>query len=578
MSEPTMTNNTTNSQKRIWLWIGLVGVIIIAVLVGKRMLPLGRAEAAVAADTSLNTAEVIITDLRQEETFNGRLESVTGVGTLVPAAQMDLSFGTPGTVVELPVEVGQVVQVGDLLARVNADALIAQDEISVTQAQISLDVAEQALDNLLNWEVDADQLAQLEANVTAAQAAYNAALGQEAASGNSAAISSISVDQAERQLAEAQAAYNTAHDPGREWELAYGDALLNEREAAASVLQYAQENLQIAQLNYNAAVSSSGSSGSANAQSTLLSAEQALAVALAGPTAGEIAAAETAVSQAQLNLQQAQLQQAANLAGVTLVAPIDGTILSVNGHLGGQAGIAPFITIADLSQPTLEAFLDETNLDKFGIGSSVDVVFSALPAEQFNGRITQIDPQLVTTGNVLNSVRVLVQLDTDQSLPAGLTAAVNLTDLASRLVRVNLPVDDEGLLSTGDPVTVELPDLSTIPGTVVFVPSTPTQSNSGQPVFEVLVEIDDPAAAEGLTDLPDQTAVDVIFVSDSAEGVLAVPVSALVALLEGGHAVEVNNAPGSPQLVAVEVDFFGSNNMVSVMSEGLEPGDQVVVP
>jgi hypothetical protein len=30
--------------------------------------------------------------------------------------------------------------------------------------------------------------------------------------------------------------------------------------------------------------------------------------------------------------------------------------------------------------------------------------------------------------------------------------------------------------------------------------------------------------------------------------------------------------------VAVEVGFFGSNNMIAVTSEALEPGDQVVVP
>ena len=38
----------------------------------------------------------------------------------------------------------------------------------MAQAQINLDVAQQALDDLLNWEADADQIAQLEANLVAA--------------------------------------------------------------------------------------------------------------------------------------------------------------------------------------------------------------------------------------------------------------------------------------------------------------------------------------------------------------------------------------------------------------------------
>lgn len=94
----------------------------------------------------------------------------------------------------------------------------------------------------------------------------------------------------------------------------------------------------------------------------------------------------------------------------------------------------------------------------------------------------------------------------------------------------------------------------------------------------MLVEIDDPTAAEGLAGLPDQTSVDVIFVSDSMADVMAIPVSALVALLEGGYAVEVEDVIGSPRLVGVVVEFFGSNNMVGITSDGLEPGDRVLVP
>jgi len=50
------------------------------------------------------------------------------------------------------------------------------------------------------------------------------------------------------------------------------------------------------------------------------------------------------------------------------------------------------------------------------------------------------------------------------------------------------------------------------------------------------------------------------------------------ALLEGGYAVEKKTGPGQVQLVAVEVGFFGSDNMIAVTSDNLQPGDQVVVP
>jgi multidrug efflux pump subunit AcrA (membrane-fusion protein) len=521
----------------------------------------------------LNVADVTVTDLRQEEAFNGKLESIGGTGTLIPAAQTDLAFETPGTVVELPVQVGQEVQAGDLLARADVTALAAQDEIAVAQAR--LDVA--------------NEIVQLEADVAAAEAAYQAALGQAAAAGTNVEVNSISIAQAERQVAEAQAAYQQSWDPARDWELyAYGDALEYEREAATAALQNAQENLRVAQANYDAAVAGSGSSGLTNAQSQLLSAREALSTALSGLTVHPdqgTPAVVTPTTQAQLNLQQAQLTQEMHLNGATITAPTDGTIMSVNGHLGAPAGSGPFITMADLSQPTLEIFLDETNLDKVGVGSEVDVVFSALPAEVFSGTVVHIDPQLATSGSGLSTLRALVTLDghQGQTLPANLTADVNVAGLSNRIVRVLLPVDDEGLLAVGDSVTVELPDASTVPGTVVFVPQSPTTSASGQATFDVLVELEDEgelteSTTSTLADLPDETSVDVIFVSDAVTDVMAVPVTALVALLEGGYAVEKRIGPGQIQLVAVEVGFFGSNNMIAVTSDALQPGDEVVVP
>ena len=114
-------------------------------------------------------------------------------------------------------------------------------------------------------------------------------------------------------------------------------------------------------------------------------------------------------------------------------------------------------------------------------------------------------------------MRALVQLDGghDRTLPAGLTAAVHVVGTSNRIVRVFLPLNDEGLLAVGDPVIVELPDFSQVPGTVVFVPQAPTASASGSASFHVLVDVDEPAAVAALADLPDETSVDVIFVSDA---------------------------------------------------------------
>ncbi|MEW5985956.1 MAG: efflux RND transporter periplasmic adaptor subunit [Chloroflexota bacterium] len=399
--------------------------------------------------------------------------SATGAGTIIAADEVQLTFATSGVLTELLVQVGDEVAAGDVLARLDstdtqqaladAELQLAQaamqtdatstqtgvsyDDISVEQARLNLEEAQIALDDLVNWQADEDEIAELEAALDAAEAAYNAARGQEAASSTNITVSSISVDQAERNLADAQAAYDSAWDPAREWELydARRD-LEGERERAADALLRAQEALQVAQLNYDAAVANTNRSSSTSAEKNLLSAQIALRQAQTGPTDEEIEAATRSVRQAELALQQAQLDQEAHalslaqaqlnveaaqatLDGTTLVAPMDGTITAVNYSVGENVSGA-VVVLADLAQPMLEVYVDETDMNMVGLDYEVQVVFDALPDDTFTGRVIQIDPELVNENGV-TAVRAVVQLDATsfakpQTLPVGLSATVEV--------------------------------------------------------------------------------------------------------------------------------------------------------
>ena len=100
-----------------------------------------------------------------------------------------------------------------------------------------------------------------------------------------------------------------------------------------------------------------------------------------------------------------------------------------------------------------------------------------------------------------------------------------------------------------------------------------TTDESGQTTgaaIELIVEL--PAGtATGL----DQAPVDVNVVTDSAEGVLAVPVTALLALLGGGYAVEVPDGE-TTRLVEVAPGMY-ADGYVEIEGE-LAEGDTVVVP
>ncbi len=191
-------------------------------------------------------------------------------------------------------------------------------------------------------------------------------------------------------------------------------------------------------------MSNSSSSGPANAQTSLLNAQFALEAAQSGPDEDQISAAETAVRQAELSLQQALLNQEANqislaqaaidlqnaeeaVAATELIAPIDGTVTTINGSVGETVG-GDLMILADLSRPVLELFLDESDLNMVGIGYEVEVTFDALPDDLFSGTVVQIDPALSVQSN-LTVVHALVALDNfakPQTLPVGLNASVEV--------------------------------------------------------------------------------------------------------------------------------------------------------
>ncbi|NIR34537.1 MAG: hypothetical protein GWN79_00260 [Actinobacteria bacterium] len=122
-------------------------------------------------------------------------------------------------------------------------------------------------------------------------------------------------------------------------------------------------------------------------------------------------------------------------------------------------------------------------------------------------------------------------------------------------------------------MTIELPDNSETPGTVESVDTVATVGQQGDAVFEVIIVLDEPAAAGGLDEAP----VDVDLVTDRVDDAMAVPVTALLALAEGGYAVEVVDVSGATRLVAVDPGFY-AEGLVEIESSGLSIGDQVVLP
>lgn len=144
-----------------------------------------------------------------------------------------------------------------------------------------------------------------------------------------------------------------------------------------------------------------------------------------------------------------------------------------------------------------------------------------------------------------------------------------------RLVTLDLPAAQRDDLAEGDRLEIELGDGTTANGTVESIGTAlETNPQTGSQTVPVTIALDE--SADGASDGP----VTISLVRQEREGVLAVPVNALLALLEGGYAVEVVDDDGTTTLVGVDVGLFADGwvEITASTGPGLEEGDAVVVP
>ncbi|MFD9285854.1 hypothetical protein ACFWD7_53390 [Streptomyces mirabilis] len=144
-----------------------------------------------------------------------------------------------------------------------------------------------------------------------------------------------------------------------------------------------------------------------------------------------------------------------------------------------------------------------------------------------------------------------------------------------KTVTVKIDAGSAGSVHRGDKVTITLPDAKNVPGKVESV-STTVQGKADDgtgdaaastPTLQVKVR---PTHSADVAKL-DAASVQVAFTAETRKNVLVVPVGALLALSEGGYALQ---RPGG-KLVGVETGLF-ARGLVEVSGAGVKEGDVVV--
>ena len=349
----------------------------------------------------------------------------SGTGTLIATSEASFGFGTSGQVKDLYVKVGDVVEAGQLLAELDSTTqeiqytqakrnladlaspyAIATAEQAIAEAMLEVDTAHGHLayiigPEVLYWE---EEIAKVEQDLTGVKQEAETAPSAEA--DQKVKDLEAKLDLYQDKLKGSQDYYDNVYVPD--------NFTIKDRKTGTSYVSYPSEaSIAQARAEYDLA------------KARVIEAQNYLA-ALKGEQIPEDATGAnlTTLEDTQLSLRSAE----ETLNGTRLIAPISGTVMSLDFVIGDSVGTTAIVTIADLSQPYLEVFLDETDWGSIVVGYDAEVTFDVLPDDVFTAKVTQVDPGLYTSGNT-SVVRGLVLLDETSdglNLPTGTGAAVDI--------------------------------------------------------------------------------------------------------------------------------------------------------
>lgn len=352
--------------------------------------------------------------------------TASGTGTLIAGNTAELNFPVDGVVGTLNVQVGDEVKSGQVLAVLED---IEELEVDLQFQQLALDAAQKDLDDLLN---DGDaQLALALSELADAQSVHAEAIKNHHKKGDSRCNPSLTqeyyfeylyaqqrVDEWEDYLYSGTTGYGTNYILTRlapmrkDRDNAYANLKYCESYTEHEILR-SDANLQVAEANLNKAEERYG-----------------YLLANAGVDLKEVE-----ITRAKEKNYELQLARAENdLAKARLVAPMDGTIISISAGEGDSIDSdTVFITIADLNKPLVQVSVDEADLQSFSVGCSAQTTFNAIENRVFDGVVTQVSPTLVTYSfGGMSVVQGLVELQDaalmpGQSLRLNLNGTVNIT-------------------------------------------------------------------------------------------------------------------------------------------------------
>lgn len=411
----------------------LSGVAVMAIMAGCSKGEASGEEVTVAKEIPVEVAEV---------SYGSLSDSNRLTGTIIPETEVDVVPKAPGEIKQIMVQKGDIVKVGDVLARLDDSAernAVQQQQVALKQAQSGLKSAQSGLSNAQSGKSKAAKSYE-QAQASVRQVEASLAEARKSLNDN--------LDNIEFQIKNAKLAWDQAKQNVERMEVLLAEGLISQQnyDDASNGEQNARNAYEQVQLN-KSQVDSSISLQSLEASLDQSKIGASIAQSSIQDADIGIRQAQAAVEQAQASVEQAQLavdSARERLADKVIVATASGEITQVSGEVGAMAsGQQPFASIVSIDKVKVSVNILPDQLSAFKQGTTLEVEVNGLK-EAFTGTVTYVST--VGTGSGLFAVEAEID-NPNHVIRPGMVATIVVDEiLASNttLVPTNAVIQKEG--------------------------------------------------------------------------------------------------------------------------------------
>ncbi|MCC6362490.1 MAG: efflux RND transporter periplasmic adaptor subunit [Bryobacterales bacterium] len=326
--------------------------------------------------------------------------SANGAGAIrvsgnIEITDVDVSFKVPGRVEARPVSEGEIVRAGSLVAKLDSTELM--QDVALRKAEVQAAGAALAA---LQAGSRPEEIAEADAVVRKAQSWVD-----ELANGSRSEDIAAQRARVARAKAEAE---RLESDYRRQKMLHERDVIsAREYETAQTALEVGKERLREDQERLKLLLEGPRKEQIEQARASLHQAQERYALIKKGPRAEDIAQARARLEQAR----QALAIAGTRLSYATVVAPLAGVVLSENVEPGMYvAPGTPVVTVGDLENVWLRAYINEADLGRVKVGQQVRLTTDTYPGKHYEGRVSFIASQAEFTPKNVQTGKERVKL------------------------------------------------------------------------------------------------------------------------------------------------------------------------